>query len=119
MKRDEAIDEIKLLAVLYRDADEKSKPYLALVEALRCMKLTQQRERSVKLPFKPNMHERYWLPNLYTTEFDDCADRDRWGDCVFDYAMLKLGWVFRTEEECEKALPGIKKEIDKMKEEMK
>jgi len=50
MTTDKAIDEIKLLAVLFKDADEKSKPYLALIEALRCMKLTQQRERSVKMP---------------------------------------------------------------------
>ena len=50
MKTDEAIDEIKLLALLCKDTDEKNKLYLALIEALRCMKLTQQRERSVKMP---------------------------------------------------------------------
>ena len=95
MKRDEAIDEIKLLAVLYRDADEKSKPYLALVEALRCMK-----ESGNDVPFIPKPKEKFLFVHIDWESGKWCSDADYWDDdSIDDWARLKANLIFPNSRE--------------------
>lgn len=65
----------------------------------------------VKLPWKPKKGEKYWgfwyssvndawLVLLYT-----------WGNNPADFALYKAGWVYRTKEEAEDALPKVAAEI--------
>jgi hypothetical protein len=72
----------------------------------------------VKLPFRPKKGETYYRPYITSGTALSITALTFAGD-LDEYAMLKLHWVFRTEEECEKALPRIQAEIEKMKEEKK
>lgn len=71
-------------------------------------------ELVVKLPFKPQYGDGYW------TIF---KERDTyvvgkyayWQNSAFDYFAYKSGYVFRTKEEAEKALPKFMEEINDYK----
>lgn len=65
----------------------------------------------VKLPWKPKLNERYWTfmsslegGKLYVLNY-------MWDNSVIDVALHKVGWVFRTCEEAEAALPAVAKEL--------
>jgi len=72
----------------------------------------------VKLPFRLKYDEFFYFP-LINAENELKVCQRVWTANIDDFAMLKAGWVFRTKEECEKALPRIKAEIEKMKGEKK
>ena len=51
-----------------------------------------------KLPWKPKQGEKYWT--FYFNDEDALdADWSVWHEDVDDFARLKAGWVYRTEEE--------------------
>lgn len=65
----------------------------------------------VKLPWKPRMNERYWTfmsslegGKLYVLNY-------MWDNSAIDVALHKVGWVYRTQEEAESALPKVAKEL--------
>lgn len=65
----------------------------------------------VKIPWKPKLNERYWTfmsslegGKLYVLNY-------MWDNSVIDVALHKVGWVFRTCEEAQAALPGVAKEL--------
>lgn len=59
----------------------------------------------VKSQWKPRINEVYYCPSnnfLFSVE-------NEWFNTVEDKALFKCGLVFQTEEECEKALPELRK----------
>lgn len=61
----------------------------------------------IKLPWKPKKGEKYWsfLPGAWMVTWYT------WDDSPIDFAFYKVGWVFRTKEEAEAALPAVAKEL--------
>lgn len=73
--------------------------------------LVMGKEEIVKLPWKPKLNERYWTfmsslegGKLYVLNY-------MWDNSVIDVALHKVGWVFRTCEEAQAALPAVAKEL--------
>lgn len=73
--------------------------------------LVNGKDEIVELPWKPKKGEKYWgfwyssvndawLVLLYT-----------WGNNPADFALYKVGWVYRTKEEAEDALPKVAAEL--------
>ena len=63
----------------------------------------------VKLPWKPKQGDVYFT---FVLMGDKWAVRPSWwGGFPNEYALLDKGWVFRTKEEAEDALPAVAKEI--------
>lgn len=61
----------------------------------------------VKSQWKPRINEVYYCPSnnfLFSVE-------NEWFNTVEDKALFKCGLVFQTEEECEKALPELRKKF--------
>lgn len=59
----------------------------------------------VKSKWKPRINEVYYCPSnnfLFSVE-------NEWFNTVEDKALFKCGLVFQTKEECEKALPELRK----------
>lgn len=66
----------------------------------------------IKLPWKPKKGEKYWTFNVFFGSGKWAVNSFVWGDEVFDNAVFKVGWVFRTREEAEAALPAVAKEMN-------
>lgn len=60
----------------------------------------------VKLPWKPKYNEMYFT---YSSSWN--AHNVYWTDCFHDYKNLKIGAVFRTEEEAIRERPHIYKQL--------
>ena len=58
----------------------------------------------IKIPWLPNRDEDYWTFGLYC----DKSSKLKWID---DYAAYKAGWVFATQDDAEKALSNVAKEL--------
>ena len=58
-----------------------------------------------KLPWKPKKEEKYYTPS---SNFNH-ARCDHWDNYPSDFALKEVGMVFKTEEECEAALPELRK----------
>ena len=65
----------------------------------------------IKIPWKPKLNERYWTlmsslegGKLYVLNY-------MWDNSVIDVALHKVGWVYRTQEEAEAALPAVAAEM--------
>ena len=63
----------------------------------------------VKLPWKPKMYEKYWT-------FDKLGQKwiavcSSWEKCPYEILLFDKGWVFRTKEEAEAALPKVAAEM--------
>lgn len=54
----------------------------------------------IKLPFKPKMGEMYSSLCLFKNS-TPYVKAYMWQNITFDFALLKLGMVYRTKEECE------------------
>lgn len=68
----------------------------------------------VKLPWKPKFNEKYYTfcRVFRYREFDGWSiETYNWANTPMDVALLKTGWVFRTYEEAEAALPKVAKEL--------
>lgn len=59
----------------------------------------------VKLPWQPKKGEVYCRP---MDGFED-VDFDNWSNHPIDFALKEAGMIFRTKEECEAALPALRK----------
>lgn len=73
--------------------------------------LLNGKDEIAKLLWKPNLNERYWTfmsslegRKLYVLNY-------MWDNSVIDVALHKVGWVFRTCEEAQAALPAVAKEL--------
>lgn len=69
--------------------------------------LVKGEEEIIKLSWKPKLNERYWTfmstlegGKLYVLNY-------MWDNSVIDVALHKVGWVFRTCEEAQAALPKV------------
>lgn len=65
----------------------------------------------IKIPWKPKLDERYWTlmsslegGKLYVLNY-------MWDNSVIDVALHKVGWVYRTKEEAQAALPKVAAEL--------
>lgn len=68
-------------------------------------------EEIVKLPWKPMKGDVYYT---FVRTGIDCTCTlisYQWDGCVIDIALLKAGWVFRTRQEAEAALPKVAAEM--------
>ena len=59
----------------------------------------------IKLPWKPKKGEKYYTPS---PDFDH-AFCDYWDGYPSDFALKEVGMVFKSEKECEAALPELRK----------
>lgn len=72
--------------------------------------LLKGKREIVKLPWKPEEGENYYT-FIYDCYHKWCVWQQRWSNHPFDLALLEKGWVFRTQEEAEDALPKVAAEI--------
>lgn len=71
----------------------------------------------VKLPWKPKIGEEYWtfdysldvVNNKPLATWRVC--NEQWCKVPGDFALFEKGWVYRTKEEAETALPKVAKEL--------
>lgn len=59
----------------------------------------------VKLPWKPKVGDVYYRPWRYFKGVTSTY----WNNAVEDFALKEAGMIFRTAEECEAALPELRK----------
>ena len=59
----------------------------------------------VKLPWQPKHHETFYRP---WRDFTGVTS-EYWNNAVSDFAFKEAGMIFRTAEECEAALPELRK----------
>ena len=71
--------------------------------------LVMGKDEIVKLPWKPKKGEDYYT----FSGSDDIwrVSRQHWTCHPFDLAVLDKGWVYRTKEEAEAALPKVAAEM--------
>nr|DAK02766.1 MAG TPA: hypothetical protein [Caudoviricetes sp.] len=75
--------------------------------------LVNGKDEIVKLPWKPKDNDVYYT-FVSAGAGIDCVYTlisYRWDGCVIDMALLKAGWVFRTRQEAEAALPKVAAEM--------
>lgn len=65
----------------------------------------------IKLPWNPKKGERYYTFVPRSNDEKLIVTSTLWENDVADNVLLKAGWVFKTEEEAQKALPIVAKEI--------
>lgn len=63
----------------------------------------------VKLPWKPKKGETYYTFELLSGKW--VVNQLWWVGTPYEYAMLDKGWLFRTKEEAEDALPKVAAEM--------
>ena len=63
----------------------------------------------VKLPWKPKKGDVYFTFGLLGSKW--IVRSLWWGGFPEEYALLDKGWVYRSEEEAEAALPSVAKEL--------
>ena len=95
------------LQVTYGDGIELS--YLSTNSAF--VALVNGTDEIVKLPWKPKEGESYWTFILYDCDIRLGIEPRKWTNDMFDFAFLKAGWIYRTCEEAEAALPKVAKEL--------
>lgn len=71
--------------------------------------LINSEEEIVKLPWKPKKGETYFTFDRIGNKWS--TNSYWWGDFPDEYALLDKGWVFRTKEEAEDALPKVAAEF--------
>lgn len=75
------------------------------------MRLINGEEEIVKLPWKPKAGETYWTFILYDSDIRLGIEPHKWLDDIFDFALFKAGWIYRSYEEAEVALPAVAKKM--------
>lgn len=69
------------------------------------VKLIMGEVEIIKLPWQPKEGDRYYFP---ATDFQySCPDA--WDNHPIDFALKEAGMAFKTKEECEAALPELRK----------
>lgn len=64
----------------------------------------------VKLPWKPKFADRYFGFFEFNGKLQICR-YDIWRGSISEEAQYRCGWIFRTREEAEAALPAVAKEM--------
>lgn len=59
----------------------------------------------VKLPWQPGLCDAYYYPNHTFSS----VEGNLWNNSAIDFALKEAGMIFRTAEECEAALPALRK----------
>lgn len=59
----------------------------------------------VKLPWQPGLCDAYYYPNHTFRS----VEGNLWDNSAIDFALKEAGMIFRTKEECEAALPALRK----------
>lgn len=93
------------LQVTYDDGIEI--PYISTNLAL--VALVKGEEEIIKLSWKPKEGEIFYSFGTIYGKWVVCSDM--WAGAPCDYALLDKGWVYRTQEEAEAALPAVAKEM--------
>lgn len=67
----------------------------------------------IKIPWRPLVGDAYWTFTIFENDTLNvsCNYWDFMNSSICDFALLKAGWVFRTKEEAQTALPKVAKEI--------
>ena len=73
--------------------------------------LVKGTDEIVKLPWKPGKGEVFWTFNCFFHGSKLEITSFIWRNEVFDNAVFKAGWAFRTRAEAEAALPDVAKEL--------
>ena len=68
-------------------------------------------ETIVKLPWKPGKGEVFWTFNCFFHGSKWEITSFIWRNEVFDNAVFKAGWAFRTRAEAEAALPAVAEKV--------
>ena len=63
----------------------------------------------IKLPWKPNYRQEYWTFGLKDGIW--VVVSREWEDCPAEILLADKGWVYRTREEAEAALPKVAAEM--------
>lgn len=71
--------------------------------------LLNGKDEIIKLPWNPKVGETYYSFCRFLGEW--CAWQQQWSNHPFDLALLAKGWVYRTQEEAEAALPKVAAEL--------
>lgn len=74
--------------------------------------LLNGKDEIVKLPWKPKKGERYWTFSINNPSNKIYIGWGYWERSAPKLALLKVGWVYRTKEEAEAALPAVAKELE-------
>ena len=69
------------------------------------LKLLNGEIEIIKLPWQPKGGDKYYYP---VCDFKDVSCNN-WAYSVFDFAFKEAGIIFKTYEECEAALPALRK----------
>ena len=69
------------------------------------LKLLNGEIEIIKLPWQPKKGDEYYYPG---EGFNNIC-RALWGNTVFGFAYKEAGLIFKTYEECEAALPELRK----------
>jgi hypothetical protein len=93
------------LQVTYGDGIEI--PYISTNSAL--VALVTGKDEVVKLLWEPKMFETYRSFDIVYGKLVVCYLK--WTGLPYQYALLDKGWVYRTKEEAQAALPAVAKEI--------
>lgn len=64
----------------------------------------------IKLPWKPKFGDRYFGVFEFNGKLQICR-YDIWRETIAEEAQYRCGWVYRTREEAEAALPVVAKEM--------
>lgn len=64
----------------------------------------------IKLPWKPKFGDRYFGAFEFNGKLQICR-YDIWRGTIAEEAQYRCGWVYRTREEAEAALPVVAKEM--------
>ena len=71
--------------------------------------LLNGKDEIIKLPFEPKNGEEYYTFTLSFEKWITC--RQRWTNHPIDLALLDKGWIYRTQQGAEIALPKIAAEL--------
>ena len=71
--------------------------------------LVMGKDEIVKLPWKPKKGEYYYTFDLLGDKW--VVRSSRWGGFPNEYALLDKGWIYRTCEEAQAALPEVAAEM--------
>ena len=72
--------------------------------------LVNGKDEIVKLPWKPKFGDRYFGVFEFNGKLQICR-YDIWRGTIAEEAQYRYGWVYRTREEAEAALPAVAKEL--------
>jgi hypothetical protein len=72
--------------------------------------LVKGTDEIIKLPWKPKFGDRYFGVFEFNGKLMVCR-YDIWRETIAEKAQYRCGWVYRTKEEAEAALPKVAKEM--------